>query len=247
LSSIVTAALLRCQHVFFSEALVTRKFRIPGAHRSPPSSAQITNTKAACFPSDPQLPLNSFEKMDKVRVTILLAVCTPRHRCAASLHPSGKCKHLISPMAHAPQQSRSSNHAAMGPPCSHPWQSGPPPPHSSRQSMLCQTPWTSADYFSRNPPTACCSPPPCTIACLDRTAVQSAETITSVLGFQANVRQRQVRQARAAPLRAVPEHGVLLRCVSESALEAGRPQASMPGGDGDASAASSSDALCWSG
>jgi hypothetical protein len=35
------------------------------------------------FPSDPQLPLNLYEKMDQVRLTILLAVFTPRHRCAA--------------------------------------------------------------------------------------------------------------------------------------------------------------------
>jgi hypothetical protein len=31
-----------------------------------------------------------FEKMDKVRLAILLSVGTPRHRCAASFHPSGK-------------------------------------------------------------------------------------------------------------------------------------------------------------
>jgi hypothetical protein len=32
--------------------------------------------------------------MDKVRVTILLAVFTPRHRCAALLHPSIKHIHF---------------------------------------------------------------------------------------------------------------------------------------------------------
>ena len=72
-----------------SEALVTRKLRIPE------HSAQITNTKAASFPSDPQLPLNPFENMDKVRVTILLAVFTPRHRCAGSFQPSGKHIHFL--------------------------------------------------------------------------------------------------------------------------------------------------------
>jgi hypothetical protein len=67
--------------------LVTHKFRIPGTH---PASRSPTPRHLASRRIHVQLPLNSFEKMDKVRVTILLAVCTPRLRCAASLHPSGK-------------------------------------------------------------------------------------------------------------------------------------------------------------
>jgi hypothetical protein len=62
-----------------------------------PRSAQIINTKAA-FRRIHSLPLNLFEKMDKVRLAILLAVGTLRHRYAASFHPSGNACALY-PMA----------------------------------------------------------------------------------------------------------------------------------------------------
>jgi hypothetical protein len=57
------------------------------------------------FPSDSHLPLNPFENMDKVRVTVLLAVGTQRHRCAASFHPSGKRIHFLRWCVHAVEQS----------------------------------------------------------------------------------------------------------------------------------------------
>jgi hypothetical protein len=164
-------------------SLVTRKFRIPE------HSAQITNTKAASFPSDPQLPLNPFENMDKVRVTILLAVFTPRHRCAGSFQPSGKHIHFLQWHTHLDlAQQRSVVQPPLGPPCSHPWQSGPLEPlihHANQSSSKHLRRWLTLSLATLTPQRTLSTT---TIACLDRTAVQSPETL--IIGFQANVRQR---------------------------------------------------------
>jgi hypothetical protein len=120
-----------CQKHLLTSHVYTRKFRIPEYMTCSAHSQRPDHQHQGSFPSDPQLPLDLFEKMDKVRVTILLAVFNPRHRCAASFHPSGKRMHFLQWHAHAhPMQH------CMGPPCSHPC----PPPHSSRQSILWQTP-----------------------------------------------------------------------------------------------------------
>jgi hypothetical protein len=60
------------------------------------------------------------------------------------------------------------------------------------------------------------------------------------VGFK-HLRQRRVRQARGTPLRPVQARDVLLCCVPEDPLEAGWPQASLPGvvdGDGNSCTAS---------
>jgi hypothetical protein len=91
-SSIVTAALSRRQHVFF----VRSTFELVTFLST---CTCIAHTVAAPRSPTPRLRASHriqsphstpFEKMDKVRLAILLSVGTPRHRCAASFHPSGK-------------------------------------------------------------------------------------------------------------------------------------------------------------
>jgi hypothetical protein len=93
----------------------------------------------------------------------------------------------------------------MGPPCSHPC----PPPHSSRQSILCQALRTLTDSFSRNPPAAR-TVATTTIACLAPPCMQSAETIirvpsqrapTTGAPSQGCTAARGARARRTAPLR----------------------------------------------
>jgi hypothetical protein len=148
-------------------------------------------SKAANFPSDTQLPLNPFEKMDKVRVTIPLALLTLRHRCAALLHPSRKRMHFLqwhthlSGAVHVVQP-------CMGPPCSHPWQSGPRAPgplihHANQSSDQHIRRWLTLSLATLTPPAP--STPPPSLAPIARPCNQSPE---SIIGFQANVRQRRV-------------------------------------------------------
>ena len=114
-SSIVTAALSRRLHVFFVRStfeLVTflstctciaHTFAAP---RSPTPRLRASHR----IQSPHSTP---FEKMDKVRLAILLAVFTPRQRCAASFHPSRKRMHFLQGMhTHLREQCHAALHGA---------------------------------------------------------------------------------------------------------------------------------------
>jgi hypothetical protein len=174
-SSVVTAALLRRQHV--------RLFVRGTCHTQVSHSCARRPHAVTRSPTPRQLPVGSTAPT-KPRLRRWTRCAKPFYSLWAPratnapprvTHAESACTFCGGTQAH--QSSAYVVHAVMGPPCSHPWQSCPPP-HSSRQSILCQTPWTLADSFSRNPPTARALST--THHRLSRTAVQSAETIVRI-------------------------------------------------------------------
>jgi hypothetical protein len=190
--------------LFLSEALVTRtrKFRIPEhIHRPHPAPSS---------PTPRQLPVGSTAPTQPV-CEDGQGACDHPTRCG---HPAPPMRRLASPFLKARALSAmtfcgdtcthlsranfmhalhgATMHAATRGNLAH-------PPHSSRQSILCQTPWALADSFSRNPPTACCSPPPPSLASIAPPCNLHSETIVRIPSQRAPTTVAPSQGCTAAP------------------------------------------------